>query len=112
MFWERVKDELDYQKISQKELAERLGMNIGSLRNSMSLGRLPDLETAYKIAQSLNQSLEFFLGGDIFEPNNYHLPTRETALLQNYRKLSDNEKNAVDSVAEILSAGKENNNGE
>lgn len=104
-FWNKIKDELEYQGISQKEFAAKLKINVQTLRNSISLNRLPDLETAYKMAQELKQPLEFFINGDIFEPNNFHLPTREIVLLQNYRILSDKEKKSVDLMVEAL-AGK------
>lgn len=102
-FWNRVKEELEFKGISQKEFANLLGLNVQSFRNSISLNRLPDLELAYKIAQELNQPLEYFINGYI-SPNNYHLPTREIKLLENYRKLSNKEKNSVDALVQSLSS--------
>lgn len=103
-FWDRVKEELEFKGISQKEFANLLGLNVQSFRNSISLNRLPDLELAYKMAQELKQPLEYFINGDIFPPNNYHLPTREIKLLENYRKLSNKEKNSVDALVQSLSS--------
>lgn len=103
-FWDKIKDELDFNGISQKEFAAKLNINIQTLRNSICLNRLPDLITAYKMAQELKQPLEYFINGDIFSPNNYHLPTREIKLLENYRKLSQKEKNSVDALVKSLSS--------
>ena len=65
---------------------------------------LVDLETAYKMAQELNQPLEYFINDDPIPPNNYHLPSREIELLENYRKLSDKEKKTIDIAAKTLAS--------
>lgn len=103
-FWNRIKAELDFYGMSQKEFAAKVGINIQTLRNSISINRLPDLETAYKMAQELNQPLEYFINDDPIPPNNYHLPSREIELLENYRKLSDKEKKTIDIAAKTLAS--------
>ena len=103
-FWNKIKDELDFKGISQKEFAAKLDINVQTLRNSISLNRLPDLITAYKMAHELNQPLEYFINDEPIPPNNYHLPTREIELLGNYRKLSDKEKKTIDLAAQTLAS--------
>ena len=103
-YFEKLKDEMSYQDITQKELADKTGISINTIRGWFSKNVLPDLESAYKIAQVLKQPLEYFLGDDIFLPNNYHLPTREIKLLENYRKLSDKEKHTIDLCTESLAS--------
>lgn len=106
-FWNKIKDELEYKGISQKQFAEKLSINVQTLRNSISLDRLPDLETAYKMAQFLGLSLEYLISGkteDIFPPNNIHLPTREIKLIENYRKLNDRDKLLIDTMASTMSS--------
>ena len=100
-FWDKVKDELDFRGISQKDFAAKLDINVQTFRNSMSLNRLPDLLTAYKISQEFNRPLEYFIN-DNYLPSNYDLPTRELVLLENYRKLSCKEKKTIDSATRIL----------
>lgn len=107
-FWKRIKFELKSHGISQKELAEKLNLNIQTLRNSISLNRLPDLETGYKIAQELKQPLEYFMSGE-FSSNNSTLPMREMNMLENYRKLTESEKDAMDSAIKILAQSKTDN---
>ena len=104
IFLERLKDELSYQGLTQKELSERTEISVNTIRGWFSKKVLPDLESAYKIAQVLNQPLEYFINSDIFLPNNFHLPTREIRLLENYRKLSDKDKNTLDVMASMLAA--------
>lgn len=104
LYFERLKEEMSYQDITQKELSEKTNIPLNTLRGWFSKKILPDLTSAYKMAQELNQPLEYFINGDIFPPNNYHLPTREIKLLENYRKLSQKEKNSVDALVKSLSS--------
>lgn len=97
-----LKEELDYQGITQKELAAKTGLSINTIHSWFSKDIIPPLDSAYKVAQAIQQPLELLINGDIFAPNNFHLPTREIKLLDNYRKLSDKEKDAVDKCIEIL----------
>ncbi len=108
-FWKRIKYELKSHGLSQKELAEKLNLNIQTLRNSISLNRLPDLETGYKIAQELKQPLEYFMSGELSSSNNNPLPMREINMLENYRKLTESEKDAIDSAIKILAQSKNDN---
>lgn len=103
-YFDKLKDEMSFQDITQKELCEKIGISINTLRGWISKKVLPDLESAYKISKELNQPLEYFISDndDIFVPNNFHLPTREIKLLENYRKLSNKEKDAIDKCIEIL----------
>ena len=106
-FLQNLKDELDYQGITHKELSFKTGISINTIHSWFSKDIFPPLNSAYKVAQVLNQSLEFLISGenkDIFPPNNYHLPTREIKLLSNYRKLSDKEKKTIDLAAQTLAS--------
>ena len=103
-YFEKLKDEMTYQDITQKELAEKTGISINTIRGWFSKKVLPDLESAYKISTVLKQPLEYFINNDIFEPNNFHLPTREIELLSFYRKLSDKEKKTIDLAAKTLAS--------
>ena len=101
-YFDRLKDEMSFQDITQKELADVIGVSINTIRGWFSKKVLPDLESAFKIAQFLKQPVEYFMNGEIFPPNNYHLPTREIRLLENYDRLSTKEKNAVDNLVKTL----------
>ena len=103
-YFEKLKDEMSYQDITQKELSEKTGISINTIRGWFSKKVHPDLDSAYKIAQTLKQPLEYFLSNNPFPPNNFHLPTREIELLSNYRKLSDKEKKTIDLAAQTLAS--------
>ncbi len=105
-YLDRLKDEMSYQKINQIELSEKTGISINTIRGWFSKRVYPDLISAYKIARILRQPLEFFLDNEIFEPSNFHLPTSEARLLENYRKMSDSERKAMDSAFELMANSK------
>lgn len=88
----KLKDELDYQGITQKELAFKTGLSINTIHSWFSKDIIPPLDSAYKVSQALNQPLEYFINGDIFLPNNSGLNERELTLFSNFRKLSEDQK--------------------
>ena len=62
-FWLRVKDILDYQNLTQKELAEKINEPYNTLQSWINRDRLPNAEQAVKIADALNTSVEFLVTG-------------------------------------------------
>ena len=74
MFWNNVKNELDYLGLSQKELSARTGINLGTLKNQICRNVIPDAVSAVKIAQVLNTTVEYLVTGNnnaakVFEEN-------------------------------------------
>lgn len=63
IFWERVKEILDYKSRTQKELAAEIGESYNTLQSWINRDRLPNAEQAVKIAVSLNTSVEFLVNG-------------------------------------------------
>lgn len=62
-FWLRVRDILDYQNCTQKELAEKINERYNTLQSWINRNRLPNAEQAVKIAKVLNTSVEFLVDG-------------------------------------------------
>lgn len=62
-FWVRVKNRLDYQDTTQKELAEKIGESYNTLQSWINRNRLPNAEQSVKIASALNTSVEFLVTG-------------------------------------------------
>lgn len=62
-FWQKVKEELEYNLITQKELAEKIGISYNTLQSWITKDRLPDAEQALKIAKQLNTSIEYLVTG-------------------------------------------------
>lgn len=81
MFWSNVKQLLAAKKILQKDFAEDIGYNVATLKNQMTRNISPDVDTAVKIAQYLNTSVEFLVTGQ--EQNQYKERYEHLALLVN-----------------------------
>lgn len=62
-FWTNVKEELDYNLITQKDLARLVGISYNTLQSWITKDRLPDAEQALKIAKELKTSVEYLLTG-------------------------------------------------
>jgi transcriptional regulator with XRE-family HTH domain len=63
MFWSNVKQLLAAKKILQKDFAEDIGYNVATLKNQMTRNISPDVDTAVKIAQYLNTTVEYLATG-------------------------------------------------
>ncbi len=109
-FLEKLKDELEYQGITQKELAAKTGLSVNTIHSWFSKDIIPPLDSAYKVAQTIKQPLEYLINGDIFPPDNYVLSTREKNLLTNYNKLDDEAKKIVDNLINSFSDYVQKNN--
>ena len=81
-FLENLKDELSYQGLTQKELSEKTGISVNTIRGWFSKDLVPDVFNAVKIAQALNLSVEYLATG---KDNN--LAAKELAELKS--KLAD-----------------------
>jgi transcriptional regulator with XRE-family HTH domain len=62
-FWQNVKEELDYNLKTQKELASAIGISYNTLQSWITKDRLPDAEQALKIAKELNTTIEYLVTG-------------------------------------------------
>jgi transcriptional regulator with XRE-family HTH domain len=64
-FKENLRNELDYQDITVKELSVRTGIPIATLDCYLGTrATIPSVETAVKIARSLQVSVEYLVVGD------------------------------------------------
>ena len=62
-FWLRVKDKLDFQDSTQRDLAQDINESYNTLQSWINRNRLPNAEQAVKIADALNTSVEFLVTG-------------------------------------------------
>lgn len=68
-FKDRLIDELNYQGISNKEFAHRVGIGSGTLGMYLYRGSIPAADVAVKMAQVLNTTTEYLvLGTDDNKP--------------------------------------------
>ena len=98
MFWEKLKDILEYQNISLKELCTKAGLQQQSIYNAITRKTSPSLDTAIKIAQTLNLPVEYIYSGD--DPQ--EITDEEIAVIVQYRKISPDNKKLVKELIAAL----------
>ena len=86
LFWNNVKEELDYKGMSQKELSASTDISYNTLQSWITKDRLPDAQDAVKIARALNVSVEKLVTGK--ENISKDLNDEINALLHDIRHLS------------------------
>ena len=74
-FWLRVKDKLDFQDSTQRDLAQNINESYNTLQSWINRDRLPNAEQAVKIAEALNTSVEFLVTGKSNNRKNDHSKT-------------------------------------
>ena len=62
-FWLRVREKLDFQGHTQRDLADSIDESYNTLQSWINRDRLPNAEQAVKIAEKLNTSVEFLVTG-------------------------------------------------
>ena len=64
IFLERLKDELSYQCLTQKELSEKTDISVNTIRGWFSKDLVPDVFNAVKVAKALNTTVEYLVTGE------------------------------------------------
>lgn len=62
-FWENVDYIREYRDMSRKELAYKAGFSLTSLSTGIKRNSIPSADVAYRIAKTLNVSIEYLLTG-------------------------------------------------
>lgn len=62
-FWDNVVNELDYLGMTNKSLAEKAGFDASNIARGIRFKSNPSVETAVKIAEILNVSVEYLVTG-------------------------------------------------
>ena len=58
-----MKDELEYNMMTQKQLADSIKVSYNTFQSWITKDRLPNAEQAVKIAMALNTSVEYLVTG-------------------------------------------------
>ncbi len=69
-FWKRVDEELDYLGLTRTYLANKCKFSLTNIGQGIKQGSTPSAETAVKIAQTLNVSVEYLVTGNISRDKN------------------------------------------
>ena len=62
-FWQRVKEFIKSQKLTQERLCKSCDISLATFVSWIHNDRLPDLDSAIKIAKFLNTSAEYLVTG-------------------------------------------------
>lgn len=96
-FWKNVKEELDYNLKTQKELASAIGISYNTLQSWITKDRLPDAERALKIAKQLNTSVEYLVTGKTEEQKGVKQKLQN--MIPKLNHLSDDNLDLIDVIA-------------
>ena len=103
-FRENLKEELIYQDITVKELAERTGISKHTLDHYLTKnGSRPQVELAVKIARALNVSVEYLVYGET--ASNMNNSRNIDDLVTKLESLSDKDFIFVKRLIELLPQG-------
>lgn len=76
-FWNNVKPLIKQQNKTQESLASELNIPFGTFQGWITYKRLPDVVSAYKIAQALGTTVEYLVTGK--QPQQDHRETQKLA---------------------------------
>jgi hypothetical protein len=97
-FWNMVKKEIETQNTSQEWVAHKAQLNFGTMKQQIHHKRVPDAETAYKIAVALETTVEYLVTG--VPPAGLSIEAMEIA--QIFNNLSPEGQKAAQSMMEGL----------
>ncbi len=100
-FNERLKEEMEYAGIQHKELAEKAGITQRALLTYVSATKpsMPPADVAFRIAKSLNLSVEYLVTGHKSETV---LSATEKLLLQKFHTLKQSEQKILMDLLNVL----------
>ena len=86
-FWKNVENELEYQNISRKDLAQRAGFAVSGISLGISNNSVPSADVAVRIAKVLNVSVEYLVTGK--NAKNEKITPQMNQLFSNIQKLNN-----------------------
>ncbi len=101
-FKENLREEMEFQDIKPKELSEKTGISVNTLRNYINNhDALPNIDSAVKIAKALNISVEELVEGRKLK-NEFQKSEQATKFLSIFVQLSENDKKSVIALLEEM----------
>lgn len=102
-FKEYLKDEMEYQGLTTRELSERAGINKRTIDNYLlSNPQEPSVTNAYKIARALKVSIEYLLTGEEYT-GNITLTGQLLDFLEKFQALPAEEQYLIERLVKKLS---------
>lgn len=105
-FWIRVKEELEFKNILQKELAKQINESYNTIQSWITKDRFPNASQAVKIAKALNITVEELVEG---RKNKKDFQKSDLAgkFLSIFSSLSENDQKSVIALIEEMQRHKE-----
>lgn len=103
-FWDNVAVELEYLGMTNKALAEKVGITASNIGKGQKQGSSPSAETAVKIAKVLGVSVEYLVTGSRQPDKNSHSLENENQIhfLRKYHKLLEKCENLPPEKVRLL----------
>ena len=102
-FKENLKNELAYQDMLVKELAEKTGISRHTLDNYLNVReRMPTADVAVKIAKALGVTVEYLVMGDENNIEKTIISSEIRGLIHNFRLLSEDDKKKIIAIIQIF----------
>lgn len=113
-FWDNVAVELDFLGMTNKFLAEKVGIAASNIGKGIQKGSSPSADTAVKIAKILGVSVEYLVTGsnssqakceDSNAIQKYH---KHANLIEEFEKLPEYERESILVMIKMLNEKREN----
>lgn len=109
-FWDNVVNELDYLGMTNKSLAEKAGFDASNIARGIRFKSNPSVETAVKIAEILNVSVEYLVTGKNSKSTeqqnsvNINKFKKYASTLEKLESIPEKSRNSILSLIENVSA--------
>lgn len=105
MFIDIFNDLLDERNLNRKQFAEQSGIPYTTVIGWTNLNRLPDYNALIKISDFFQCSIDYLVGRQNYydyAPSAISMSKQEQNLISNYRKLSQKDKDIVQTITTAL----------
>lgn len=102
-FWERVEEELNFQGKTKKELAVLTNIKEQTLHKAFERNSSPSAETALKIADALNVSIEKLVTGKERKPTTKdNIPEEIRNMISKMNKFTPQQKQVIFDMVDVI----------
>ena len=104
-FWDNVLAELDYLGMSNRTLAKQAGFDPSNIGRGIRLKSSPSVETAVKIAEVLNVTVESLVYGKDFQnTKKQNIIQKYAQTIEKLESIPEKSRNSILSLIENVSA--------
>ena len=102
IFNKNLRNELNYQSITVKELSIRTGIPVASLDCYLgACATVPSVDAAVKIARVLGVSVEYLVTGEEKQTNEHSFGSKIRSLIQNFKLLNEEDQKMIISIVQL-----------